>query len=416
MRITFVLPSFPELSETFLLRQVTGLLDRGHDVRILAHRPPVSRVHHPEVEERALLGRTRYLSRTMEGVGQVSNFGTSVPWGRAGRIPRAVAEAKGSDPSRSWGAGLGSLHRVGALAAEPAPDIVHCHYGETGLQYGFAARLWGCPLVVSFYGYDCSSYPRHFGPGVYEPLFQRASRVLVLGEAMAVKLGELGCPPARLGVQPLSVDLTRFVPPDPPRTGEGGLRILTVARLVEKKGIGYALDAVAPLVREFPGTEYRIAGDGPLLSDLRKRAEGLGLQESVKFMGPLAEPEIVRAMQEADIFLLPSVTGEDGDQEGTPTVLLEAAACGLPVVSTLHAGIPEITRNGVTALLVPERDTAGLQGSLRTLLEDPEKRGRMGRAARSFVESRHGVDQVSERLEDVYSSVLSGDRRNGGRP
>lgn len=138
---------------------------------------------------------------------------------------------------------------------------------------------------------------------------------------------------------------------------DGKIHLLTVARLVEKKGIQYSIQAVAKVVKKYPQIEYKIAGDGPLKSDMESLIDGLKVNGNVKLLGGKQQGEIIELMKDADIFLAPSVTSNDGDQEGIPVAIMEALAQGLPVISTYHSGIPELVQDGISGFLVPERDT-----------------------------------------------------------
>jgi colanic acid/amylovoran biosynthesis glycosyltransferase len=303
------------------------------------------------------------------------------------------------------------LQRMQALRGAKRPDIVHCHYGEVGLGYRFLGRFWSAPLVVSFYGYDCSSLPRAMGDGLYRPLFRLADSVIVLSEAMRERLLSLGCPPALLHVHPLGVDTSRFAFRKRNSPGEV-VRILTVGRLVEKKGIEFALRAVAQVVPDYTKLRYDIIGDGPLRDSLERLSRALQLEHVVRFLGPVEEAGVAEAMDRADLFVLPSITAADGDEEGTPTVLIEASSCGLPIVSTRHAGIPEVVVDGISGFLVPERDVPALAERIRLLLERPERWAALGRAGRRHVESHFDTRVLSRRMEAHYAA-LSAKRARG---
>jgi colanic acid/amylovoran biosynthesis glycosyltransferase len=151
---------------------------------------------------------------------------------------------------------------------------------------------------------------------------------------------------------------------------------------------------------------YSIAGDGPRRERLENRIAELGAGDRIEILGWQTQEEISELMADAHVFLLPSVTAENGDKEGTPTVLLEAQAAGLLVVSTTHAGIPEIVSDGEEGLLVPERDVTALVDALETLLGQPERWPEMGQAGREYVEAHHSVDSVTERLLTVYRDIV----------
>jgi colanic acid/amylovoran biosynthesis glycosyltransferase len=285
-------------------------------------------------------------------------------------------------------------------------DAFHAHFGPTGDWWDFltTSRLLDAepdqPFVVSFYGHDASRMLRE-DPDRYHRLFERADTVTVLSEDMKGILEEAGCPPGKLRIQPLSVDTDFFDYQPRPDPGDGPVEVVTVARLVEKKGFRYALEALAE-VGEDVDVRYRVAGDGPLREDLERRARELGVDDVVTFLGWQQQEEVRDLLEEAHVFLLPSVTSEDGDQEGTPTVLLEAQAQGVPVVTTRHAGIPEVVDEDGSALLVPPRDVGALAEALWEVVTSPDRWDEMGKRGRRYVEERHSIPAAARRLEDIY--------------
>ncbi|MEP6571613.1 MAG: glycosyltransferase [Gemmatimonadota bacterium] len=396
MKIAFIVPTFPSVSETFIARQVTGLRALGHQVDIFAENAPPLSLAPADVSVRYINGR-----------GKASLPGVAILAARLAMRAPAALHFLGRDASKAYGGRRELLPRLGIAFAQGPYDIVHCHFGPIGLRYRFAAELWNAPLVVSFYGHDCSRFPLRNPPGVYAPLFASAARVIILSDEMGDRLLELGCPPELLRKVPVSVDTSewRFQPPVQ-RLAPGSARILTVARLVEKKGIEYALRAIASLAVAFPGLTYDVVGDGELRGSLERLARDLGLAHRVVFHGAADGLAIRQFMRDADVFLLPSVTASDGDREGTPTVLTEAAALGLPILSTRHSGIPEMIEHERTGLLVGERDSVGLAAALRLLLGDAELRRKLAFAARHDVELRYDSGVLNRRLADLYGELV----------
>jgi colanic acid/amylovoran biosynthesis glycosyltransferase len=260
-------------------------------------------------------------------------------------------------------------------------------------------------FLTTFYGYDISSHVKQYGPDLYRHLFRSCDRVLCLSEYMQQELIRLHCPRARIRIHHLGVDLSRFTFAVRTRRPDRGVNLFTPARLVEKKGLEYAIRAVGQLVDRHPSICFRIAGDGPLRKDLEALIARLKLERHVQLLGWQTQDQVVKQLNEADIFLAPSVTAADGDQEGTPTVLIEALAQGLPVVSTLHSGIPEIVRDGESGFLVPERDVEALADRIGFLIEHPELWAKMGAAGRAHVEKHFDSNKVNDRLVELYEEL-----------
>lgn len=405
LRIAFFLRAFPVLSETFIVRQAAGLLERGHDVRIFSENSPATEDPvHSVVERQALLERVTYLPMGRDGTAR----GTLAVLRRAIRRPRAFLPLLRKEAAADYGGRRRVVSRAAALAGEEPFDVVHCHFGPLGRRWAFAAGLWDAPLVTSFYGFDCSRYPRERGSDVYRSLFARSDRVVALSEHMEARLAELGCPRERIVRVPLCVDVGRFPFRErrPPERGNP-VNVLTVARLVEKKGLEHALRAVADVIGRGHALRYEILGDGPLRPSLEGLVEELGIARDVRFRGAVDHERVRAAMAGAHLFLLPSVTAADGDEEGTPTVLIEASASGLPILATRHAGIPEIVIDGVTGTLVPERDREALAAALEDLLGDPGRWAAMGRVGRERAESTFAAGRVIDRLEGLYGLLLA---------
>jgi colanic acid/amylovoran biosynthesis glycosyltransferase len=303
------------------------------------------------------------------------------------------------------------LGRAGAMAARLrpfVPALVHAHFGTDGLRALPLAEALGVPLVTSLHGFDVHrSRSRMLASGrlswIRYGLFQRrlmeqGALFLAVSDAIRRRAIARGYPPDRTLTHHIGADLGRFRAGGAPEPG----LILHVGRLVEKKGARILIDAFATLP---PGPVLAIAGDGPLRGALERRAAALGVGERIRFLGALPPAEVAAWMRRAWLLAAPSVTARDGDAEGLPTVVVEAAASGLPVVATDHEGIGEAIVDGEAGFLVPERDAAALAGRLGALLGSAELRGRMGAAARARAETRFDLARQNAILEDHYDAV-----------
>jgi colanic acid/amylovoran biosynthesis glycosyltransferase len=216
------------------------------------------------------------------------------------------------------------------------------------------------------------------------------------------RLQELGCPPSKLRRLPMGVDLRYF--PFHERVAHAGepVRILTVGRLVEKKGIEYAIRAVAHAREGYPHLLYDIVGEGPLRASLEVLIGELGIGGVVTLHGANSGERVREMIAQAHLFLMPSVTARDGDMEGQGLALQEAQASGLPVLATDHNGFSESIAPGRSGFLVPERDATQLAARLVYLLERPELWPEMGRAGRRHVEENYDITNLNRRLVELY--------------
>lgn len=315
-------------------------------------------------------------------------------------------EDKGNIPPELAGRVLlnPSVERVRSFA----PALVHAHFGTDGLRALPLADRLGVPLITSLRGYDVSRSTSalllsgrlswmHYALR-RRVLQRRGTLFLAVSEALRRQAIARGYPAGRTMTHYNGVDLGRFP------AGPGGPdTILFVGRLVEKKGVETLLQAFATVRRMRPETSLVIVGEGPLRSNLERLAG-----ESVRFLGSL-NPEAVAAwMRRATLLAAPSVTARDGDAEGLPNVIVEAAASALPVVGTDHGGIPEAVVEGETGFIVPEGDAERLAARLVAILSAPDLRGRMGAAARALAEQSFDFARQMRRLEEIYDAVRAG--------
>jgi colanic acid/amylovoran biosynthesis glycosyltransferase len=400
MRIAFIVGAFPALSETFILNQITGLIDRGHRVDIFAAGARDDPKCHPDVERYGLIARTTYMKQPM--LDRLRDF----------------ARRSSSGPGAAWNAVRSRIRgrRTSADAITPVPikagprlgyDIVHSHFGDTGLAALTRpeTRHLSGKRVTTFYGADLTCHLVQHGDDAYAALFKSGDAFLAICDYFRVRLIEIGCPPERIGQQRLGIDPSRFRFIARQLAGGEPVRVVTIARLVEKKGIEYALRALATTRTSVP-IEYIIIGDGPLRSQLEGLARATRANVSVRFAGWLQQDEVAETLSSAHLLIAPSVTAADGDQEGTPVAILEALASGLPVVSTWHSGIPELVEDGISGRLVPERDVAALASAIDELVEAPQRWTTMGLAGRARVEARHDINRLNNELVELYERLV----------
>jgi glycosyltransferase involved in cell wall biosynthesis len=288
------------------------------------------------------------------------------------------------------------------------PRLVHAHFATDGLAALPLARALGVPLVTTLHGYDVARgrrrmlvsgrlswlrYALHRGR-----LMRGGDLFLPVSEALRHAALAQGFPEDRTQIHYLGVDLARFAAP---AEREPDL-VLHVGRLVEKKGTKVLLEAMTRL----PAVRLVVIGDGPERASLERQAAGLG--ERVRFLGALGQEAVAEWMSRAALLAAPSVTARDGDAEGLPTVIVEAAAASLPTVATRHSGIPEAVLDGQTGILVAERDAEALAARIGHLLDSSELRGRMGAAARRLAEVKFDLRRQTVRLEDLYDRLGAG--------
>jgi len=404
VRIAFIPGRFPVLSETFVLAQLRGLRERGHDIWVHAEEPDPGEPLHAGARERWVVEQTRYrprlpanwFARAVKGLGLLARGGPLrlLPALDVLRHGRLAASGR-------------LLYAAAPLAGEGPFDVAHAHFGPNG-SLAVALRSAGfldCPVVTSFHGYDANVLPHTLGARTYDRLFSEGELFTVGSDFMRERLVSLGAPEGRVRRHPAGVDTARL-PFSERRPGDSGeIRLLTVGRLVEVKGVEHGLRAIAELAGELPNLRYEVVGDGPLRGELEALAGELGIAERVEFTGGATHEEVLESYARAHLFLLPSVRGSDGAEEGQGLALLEAQATGLPVVASRSGGIPEGLRDGESGFLVPEGDPAAIAERVFHLARHPETWPAMGRAGRAHVEEGYDLAVLTDRLVAIYEEL-----------
>ncbi len=404
MKIAFIVREFPTLSETFILNQITGLLDLGHSVDIFRTMPSEQNRIHPIVEEYGLLKRTRFIPKPTGMLRRVLG-GLRILLPGLIRNPGLMLRALNVFKYGRKAASLRYLYLASYFTG--SYDAVHCHFGMLG-DIGVLLKDLGArtgPVLTSFHGFDITTHLQSHGNDCYRNLFEKGDLFLPISENWRRKLIDLGCPPERIVVHRMAVDCNQFRYIPRSLTSGESAEVLSVARFVEKKGLEYAISAVAALLNRGVDLRYTIIGDGELRSTLVGLIKELGAGDRIRLAGWQPQDEVLHAMNSTHILLAPSVTASSGDQEGIPVVLMEAMAMGLPIVSTFHSGIPELVENGISGILVPPRNSKALEDALHGLISSPGSWPAMGKAARERVENDYNITSQVRKLEQIYSGT-----------
>ena len=416
MKIAFLVTCFPCLSETFILNQITGLIDRGHEVDIYAYERSNDPKIHEDVEKYNLLNRTIYYGESEKNI-PVSRIvrlvkGFELLIANYKKNPRAFIRSMNIIRYKKKAANLKLLYMIVPFVGRGDYDVIQCHFGPNGNR-GVILKDLGVftgKIITVFHGYDITQYIHNNGRDAYKYLFDKGDFFLPISQRWKNELISLGCRKEKIMVHRMGIDVEKYNDFHRNTKGDDKLKIITIARFVEKKGIRYGVEAVGQVVKEHPEIEYRIIGDGPLRDEIESVIDQLKLREKIKLLGWKSEAEILKYMNDSDILLLSSVTSNDGDQEGIPVVLMEAMAMGLPVVSTFHSGIPELVQDGISGFLAPERDVSGLAKKLRHCIEHPELWPSILKEAHNTIIQNYNIDDLNDRLVMIYQQLLDSHR------
>lgn len=291
--------------------------------------------------------------------------------------------------------------RAEAVLREVKPAVIHAHFGQQGWLMLPVKRRLNLPLVTTFYGYDMSVLPRlPRWPARLAELFREGDLFLTEGPCMRQKLIELGAPADKVRLQRIAIHVDRYPAWQPDRNGMPV--VLFVGRFTEKKGLPAALAAVREVRRRGQPVRFRIVGDGDQRADVEKFVAENQLGDCVNFLGMKPHGEVIQELTRAKVFIHPSRTAANGDTEGgAPTILLEAQAVGVPIVTTRHADIPNVVAKGGGIYLSDETDGAQLAENLFQAIRSDQG------SAPSFVREYHSVGKEVLRLEEHYRSLVN---------
>ena len=308
---------------------------------------------------------------------------------------------------KPWQISRGEVGALLDVLSKHRAQVLHIYFGQIAVHLLPLIRAWQNPTIVSFHGADVMV-------DMNKPAYREATRqmldavklVLVRSDSLRRALVDLGCKAEKIAIQRTGIPMQelQFRERRPPPTGEW--RLVQAGRLIEKKGLPVSFRAFATFLTRHPNATLTVAGEGPLLAELQDLARELNIERRVSFTGFISQRKLREIYYRSHIFLHPSQTGHDGNQEGIPNSMLEAMATGLPAFATDHGGIPEAIENGVTGVLVPERDDQALAQALIDATRHAEFLSRIARSGAEAVRKNFDLRAQAHRLEEVYLKLL----------
>jgi colanic acid/amylovoran biosynthesis glycosyltransferase len=414
VHVAHLVNSFPARSETFIIAQLKGLLQREVSITLCP------RFNYEDGRQIEHLYQYPHFTVGMPGVAPRGNaidslhsFAQVMGAGKA-LIP--MARAWLSPGPGGFRRGMPRLHKC---LDTIKPDIIHCQFGTLSQSVARLKelKLISAPIIVSIRGWDISQALQRRGPDFYRRPIRQQAFFLPVCNYFASRLIKLGCPERRIRVLRSGLVLKNFN--YSPRWGDptDAVHIVCIGRFVEKKGLSDAIEALALLLQDGRRARMTLVGWGPLEGDLQKKVAEKGLKDCVSFVGSKSHHEAIQIMRTADVFVAPSVTAPDGDEEGIPNVLKESMAIGVPVISTRHSGIPELIEHGVTGLLVNQRSPTEIARAVIELSEmSAVRRHCLCKAARNLIEKEYDSEAIVNQLLKIYTEILEVEAplRSGG--
>jgi colanic acid/amylovoran biosynthesis glycosyltransferase len=291
------------------------------------------------------------------------------------------------------------------------PDVIHAHFGPAGVIMAPVAERLGIPMAVTLYGYDVSRLGREtFWRNKYPLAFSSASLLIGISRHICSRIEALGGDPEKISCWHLGVDLSQFEYRLADESFDGNtVKCLHLGRLVEKKSPIDLVKAFRHAIEETSEDiqlELKIAGDGPLRSELEQEVRDLGIENQVSILGTVPHSQVSQLMAEANLYTQHCKTASDGDQEGQGVSFVEASASGLPIVSTRHNGLTDVILDGQTGYLVEEGDVEEMGKKIACLAESPDEWRCLGKAGRIHMEEKFNLqDQVSS-MKEMLSQIV----------
>ncbi len=400
--VLYVLKRYPRLTETFILNEIRAMERLGERLIIFSLLPPEPPPHHPMVAEvcAAVHSPPPHLGAQVRRVlGAHARMLAVAPWRYVRALGLALRRTLTSrHPLSLWR----QFARAGVLAAlcrRAGVRHIHAHFANAPTSVAhFAHRMSGIPFSFTAHAKDI--YLSR--PAILRRHLHAAEFVATCTAYNAEHLRRIApdLDPRRVHLVYHGIDLQNFAAAEAPaaRTGGRRARILSVGRLVPKKGHEDLLAACARLLEQGMDFECEIVGDGPLRGALRAEVLRLGLTERVCFSGSMTHRDLLGRYRQADLFVLAPRIAEDGDRDGIPNVIAEAMAVGVPVVASDVSGIPELLRHGQTGLLAPSRDPAALAAAMSRMLTDAKLAASLAQTARSVLAREFDLWQTTRAL------------------
>lgn len=389
--VAYLFERFPSFGQTFCYREVVELERQGVNVHVFSIRRPVDEPE--QAWDDAIVQRVHYLPQEKALVAEVDRVL------KTDAVSDDVREAV-----KNWGRQSDFLRLYQAVYAgiqiqQKGLRHVHAHFaGMAARTACWINRFFGVPFTFTAHANDIFA-PRDFVVSLVK-LFESAAAVVTVSD-FAVKQLQERFPESAAKIHRVynGVDVSRF----PPADFNGAVPVIvSIGRLIEKKGFGDLIEACALLRATGRAFECRIIGEGPLEEALRAQIAAAGLESSVQLTGPRTQAQIATELAGATAFVLPCRRQSDGGMDNLPTVIMEAMAAGLPVISTPLAGVPEMVEDAISGELVPEHDPAALAAAIGRLIDDPVRAHQLGTSGRRIAREKFSIEESAKQLLELF--------------
>ncbi|MFP4120724.1 glycosyltransferase [Coleofasciculus sp.] len=413
-RVGYVLKRYPRYSETFVVNEILAHEAAGLEIEIFALRPPA------ETHFQNIISQVRapvyYIRKPIQGrasdsLNSLNPTAASFFWAELQEASKVIPNFW-TKLEFAQGEKASTVYQAAWLAREVRLKNIshlHAHFGTVATSVArLAAHFAG--ITYTFTAHAKDIFHESVESEDMKRKLQDAASVITVSD-YNLKYLQQTYSTAAAHIQRIynGLDLNQLVyksPQERPPT------ILSVSRLVEKKGVSVLIDACAILAHRGCSFHCQIIGSGPLEATLQEQIQRLGLQSTVEIIGSRPQNEVFEHIQNAAVFAASYIIGSDGNREGLPTVLLEAMALGTPCVATDVTGIPEVVRNEETGLMVAQHDSQALANALERLLINPSLRVKLATKARQLIESEFDIYRNTAALRTIFNQVVNQDKLN----
>jgi colanic acid/amylovoran biosynthesis glycosyltransferase len=308
---------------------------------------------------------------------------------------------------KPWQISSSELRALTDVLQRNDAQALHIFFGHIAVHLLPLIRTWPKPTVVSFHGADVLvDLDKPAYRAATKKMLDGVTRVFVRSESLRRAVVDLGCTENKIDIVRTGIPLEEFPFRERTFPENGEWRFVQACRLIEKKGLATTLHAFTTFLTHYPNAKLTIAGEGPLLDDLQELMRKLKIDSNISLPGFVSQNELREIYYASHIFLHPSETGSDGNQEGVPNSMLEAMASGLPVFATNHGGIPEAIENGISGVLVGECDHEALSRALLDTVKDRDLLVRLARNGAEVVAKKFDQRKQIERLDQIYLELI----------
>jgi glycosyltransferase involved in cell wall biosynthesis len=393
-QVAYLFERFPSFGQTFCYREVAELERQGVMVQVYSIRRPANE---PEQNwDKQIVDRVNYLPDEKALVAEVDSA-----------LRKKAVSEEVRDAVEQWGRQSDFLRLyqaiyIGMRMQQNELRHLHAHFAGMAARTAYwIKQFFGIPYSFTAHANDIFA-PRDFVVSLPK-LIEAAAAIVTVSDYSANDL-KARFPESAAKIKRIynGVDLSRFHPPDP---GSGTPAIVSIGRLIEKKGFADLISACALLTSRRRRFVCEIIGEGPLEESLRAQIASADVGGCVRLAGPQTQAQIALRLAHASIFVLPCTREADGGMDNLPTVIMEAMAAGLPVVSTPLGGIPEMVEHEVNGELVPERDPAAICAAMERLISDPERARRFGDKGRQIAQEKFSIEASARQLRELFEKL-----------